>query len=154
LAASASWIEIWTWSSPAAASASTLASSSSTAAVIRLVYWPASAARRIKAGRSGRSVGSPPEKWVCSTPSAPASSITRSQVAVSSSAAARSSASGLEQYGHCSGQRWVSSASSVIGGGIPAAPAWCVLIALDWRSEPAGGRAAARGSAPPGNSAT
>ena len=71
--------------------------SSSTAAVIRLVYWPSALAWRTSSGRSRRSVGSPPEKWVCSTPSACASSITRCQVAVSSSAAARSSASGLEQ---------------------------------------------------------
>ncbi len=108
------------WSRPASTSAPSLASSSSTAAVIRLVYWPSPTAWRISSGRSRRSVGSPPEKWVCSTPRAFASSITRSQVAVSSSTAARSSASGFEQYGHCSGQRCVSSASNETGGGTPA----------------------------------
>src|SRR5258707_9838270 len=65
--------------------------------------------------RSRRAPGSPPDKWTCSTPSSAASRNTRNQVAVSSSPSLGSSASGFEQYGQPSGQRWVSSASRPSG---------------------------------------
>src|SRR5262249_57516780 len=51
-------------------------------------------------------------------PSAAASRQTRAQLAVSSSSTRLSSASGFEQYGQPSGQRWVSSASRPSGAGI------------------------------------
>src|SRR5215471_6144653 len=69
-------------------------------------------------GRSRRAAGSPPERCTCSTPSAAASRQTRAQLAVSSSSTRLSSASGFEQYGQPSGQRWVSSASRPSGAGI------------------------------------
>src|SRR5262245_38472797 len=65
--------------------------------------------------RSRRGPGSPPDKCTCRTPSPAASPKTRTQVAVSSSSSLASSASGLEQYGQPSGQRWVSSASRPSG---------------------------------------
>src|SRR5215467_9168992 len=65
--------------------------------------------------RSRRAPGSPPDKCTCRTPSPAASPKTRIQVAVSSSSSRASSASGLEQYGQPSGQRWVSSASRPSG---------------------------------------
>src|SRR6516225_4088508 len=65
--------------------------------------------------RSRRAPGSPPDKCTCRTPSSAASRKTRSQVAVSSSSSLASSASGFEQYGQPSGQRWVSSARSPRG---------------------------------------
>src|ERR1044072_358188 len=82
-----------------------------TAEVIRFVYSPASCAACVIATRSRRAPGSPPDRCTCNTPSAAASWNTRAQVAVSSSSARPSSASGLEQYGQPSGQRCVSSAS-------------------------------------------
>src|SRR5215472_10454142 len=57
----------------------------------------------------------PPDKCTCRTPSPAASPKTRTQVAVSTSSSLASSASGLEQYGQPSGQRWVSSASRPSG---------------------------------------
>src|SRR5262245_24975930 len=78
--------------------------------------------------RSRRAPGSPPDKCTCRTPSAAASPKTRTQVAVSSSSSLASSASGLEQYGQPSGQRWVSSASRPSG--------LCTIAELDnatWR---------------------
>src|SRR5262249_19937550 len=65
--------------------------------------------------RSRRAPGSPPDRCTCRTPSPAASWKTRTQVAVSSSSCVASSASGLEQYGQPSGQRWVSSASRPSG---------------------------------------
>src|SRR4051794_13263431 len=65
--------------------------------------------------RSFRSSGSPPDRPSWRTPSDRASLNTRFHSSVVSSASARISSSGLEQYGQCSGQRWVSSASSVVG---------------------------------------
>src|SRR5499427_5719016 len=70
----------------------------------------------------------PRDKCTCRTPSAAASPKTRTQVAVSSSSSLASSASGLEQYGQPSGQRWVSSASRPSG--------LCTIAELDnatWR---------------------
>src|SRR6266566_4272321 len=52
---------------------------------------------------------------ICTWSSPAASPKTRTQVAVSSSSTLASSASGLEQYGQPSGQRWVSSASRPSG---------------------------------------
>src|SRR6516162_11219800 len=78
--------------------------------------------------RSRRAPGSPPDKCTCRTPSAAASPKTRTQVAVSSSSSLASSASGLEQYGQPSGQRWVNSASRPSG--------LCTIAELDnatWR---------------------
>src|SRR5688500_19967799 len=65
--------------------------------------------------RSFRTIGSPPERPSCSTPSPRAWVKTRFQSSVASSPSARIISSGLEQYGQWSGQRWVSSASNVVG---------------------------------------
>src|SRR2546425_10251654 len=64
-----------------------------------------------------RRVGSPPESPSCRTPSALASRNTRHHSSVESSRLKRGPAksSGLEQYGHCSGHLYVSSASSQSG---------------------------------------
>jgi hypothetical protein len=107
-----SWKLIWTWSRPARARRSIRASSRSTPEVIRLLYSPTLAARSTSASRSLRTVGSPPEKWMCNTPMSAAWSMTASHWSVESSPDARSSSIGFEQYGQCSGQRWVSSAST------------------------------------------
>ena len=96
------------------------------AEVIRLVYRPAWCAAATMSTRSRRDAGSPPDRCTCSTPNAAASSNTLAQVAVSSSSARSSSASGFEQYGHARGQRCVSSASKPSGGGKvqPGRAAW------------------------------
>ncbi|MGY4158624.1 hypothetical protein ACVINW_004466 [Bradyrhizobium sp. USDA 4461] len=62
-----------------------------------------------------RAVGSPPEKWTWSTPSSASSLSTFFHSSVVSSVEPRSSSTGLEQYGHCSGQRWVTSRSTASG---------------------------------------
>ena len=82
---------------PAPISAAMARSSSVTPEVIRFVYMPSDTAWRTSSTWSRRAIGSPPVKCICSTPSAAAWSITRFHAAVSSSAAAGSSANGLLQ---------------------------------------------------------
>src|SRR2546422_2022369 len=81
-------------------------------------YRPSSRAVATSVSRSGRSSGSPPDRPSCSTPSAFASRKTRHHSSVVSSVLKRAPAksSGLEQYGHCNGHRYVSSARSHSGG--------------------------------------
>ena len=61
------------------------------------ISGPGHGAPAVISTRSRRAAGSPPDRCTCSTPSAAASCITRTQVAVSSSPSRGSSASGLEQ---------------------------------------------------------
>ena len=109
------WKLICTWHSPASASAASFSRVSSTADVMRLEYSPTSLACWTSSTRSLRAVGSPPEKWICSTPISASSVRTFFHSSVESSLPPRSSSTGLEQYGHCSGQRCVSSASTASG---------------------------------------
>src|ERR1700730_12977529 len=82
---------------------------------MRLEYSPTALACRAISTRSLRAVGSAPEKWICSTPISDSSVKTFFHSSVVSSLPPRSSSTGLEQYGHCSGQRWVISASTASG---------------------------------------
>ena len=99
------WIEICTWSSPAALSASARSRVKSVPAVMSDEYRPASRAAAHSSTRSRRSIGSPPVSASCRTPSARASSNARIQCSVSSSWRYVSApmCSGFEQYGQCSG---------------------------------------------------
>src|SRR5688500_13933104 len=115
LSLSASWKEIWTWSSPASLSRSARSRVRPRAEVTSVWYSPAPRAWSTSSSRSRRTSGSPPESPSWSTPRARASVNTRFQSPVVSSAAERARSSGLEQYGQCSGQRCVSSASRVVG---------------------------------------
>src|SRR5690606_39949408 len=70
----------------------------------------------ISSARSSRTSGSPPEKPSWAAPSARAWLNTSIHWAVVSSCLCSANSSGLEQYGHCSGQRYVNSANSHNGG--------------------------------------
>src|SRR5579871_2733470 len=85
--------------------------------------------------RSRRDAGSPPERCTCSTPRPAASRNTRAHVAASSSSSRLSIASGFEQYGQPSGQRWVSSASRPSGlcSGLVFVEAWPLVMALQFQ---------------------
>ncbi len=109
------WIETWTWSRPAAFSCSARSRVKRVPAVTRVEYSPAARAAAVSSSRSLRSIGSPPVRASCTTPSARASRKTRVQCSVSSSARQRSPpmSTGFEQYGQCSGHWYVSSATSV-----------------------------------------
>src|SRR5947207_10071626 len=67
--------------------------------------------------RSSRSSGSPPVRLSCTTPRASASRKTRSQSSVPNASPCRAKSRGFEQYTQRSGQRYVSSATSVYGRG-------------------------------------
>src|SRR3954451_21879420 len=111
------WIEICTWSRPAAFSASAAGRVNSVPAVMSDEYSSASRAPAHSSTRSRRSIGSPPVSASWSTPSARASRNARSQCSVSSSSRYVSPpmCSGLEQYGQCSGHWYDSSAIRVDG---------------------------------------
>src|SRR3954471_15506356 len=116
------WIEICTWSRPAAFSASAAGRVNSVPAVMSDEYSSASRAPAHSSTRSPRSIGSPPVSASWSTPSPRASRNARSQCSVSSSwrYVSPPMCRGLEQYGQCSGHWYDSSATSVdgLGGGI------------------------------------
>src|ERR687886_730426 len=111
------WIEICTWSSPAAFSASAAGRVNSVPAVMSDEYSSASRAPAQSSTRSRRSIGSPPVSASWRTPSRRASMNVRIQCSVSSSLRYRSPpmSSGFEQYGQCRGHRYDSSAISVDG---------------------------------------
>src|SRR5215471_16719382 len=88
--------------------------------------------------RSRRDAGSPPKRCTCSTPSPAASRNTRAHVEASSSSSRLSIASGFEQYGQPSGQRWVSSARRPSGlwSGFGLAPAWPLVVMTSQFQQP------------------
>src|SRR5580658_9750632 len=115
LSGSASWMEIWMCSRPASRKAVARSRVRPTPEVTSVVYSPSPWACAASTSRSLRASGSPPESPSCSTPSSRASVKTLVHSSVLSSPSAPTMASGFEQYGQCSGHRWVSSASSVVG---------------------------------------
>src|SRR4051794_182011 len=112
---SSAWMLTCTWSRPASRRAWARGRDRPIALVTRFVYIPSELACPTSSTRSRRSRGSPPEKWLCRTPRSAASSSTRCQSAVASSAERLVSSSGVEQYEHDSGQACVSSASRPSG---------------------------------------